>query len=136
MKHISLLFLSFLFLIGCDSNVDKHQIGPLSQINNFEVCAFFPSYEKVDRDLLFKALINCLKTIGTVDIIKKEFTFTSNEHSNIFFLSLINYQKMKRGVIDIISSVEIKANRFKTDCSIGIPIQKMKSLYFMYMFTE
>jgi hypothetical protein len=118
MKHISLLILGLLLLIGCHSNKEKYQIGPLSQIKDFEVCYFFSPYEKFDRDLLFTTLVDCLKAIGSVEIIDVPYRSTTPKTPTLFFLSLGGYQQENKGSIEIMSSVQIEANQFRTNCSI------------------
>jgi len=118
MKHISFLILGFLLLIGCRSNKEKYQVGPLSQIKDFEVCYFFSPYEKFDRDLLFTTLVDCLKAIGPVEIINVPYQSTALKTQTLFFLSLGGYQQENKGSIEIVSPVQIEANQFRINCSI------------------
>ncbi len=118
MKHITLLVLSFLFLIGCYSNPGKDQKGALSQIRNFEVYAFFSPYEKFDRDSLFNTLVESLKLIGKVEIIEVSCKSTLSKTRPLLFLSLGGYQEENKGYIEIISPVVIEVNQARRNCTI------------------
>lgn len=116
MKHVLLLVFCLSFLIGCQSNHVKPKIGPLTQIEGFEVFAFFSPYEKFDRDALFKTLVENLTAIGSVEVIEDISQFS--KIPTLFLLSLGGYEQENEGSIEIVTSVEVEANKFKTTCPI------------------
>ena len=118
MKHIFLLILCSLFFIGCDSKGEKYQMGPLSQIKEFDVFTCFSPYEKFDCNDLFKILIDGLKAIGQVEIIEFSCESTPSKMHTLLFLSLGGYQQKNKGSIEIISPVQIEANHYKENCPI------------------
>ncbi len=116
-----LVILCTLFLIGCHSNRETEQKGPLSKIKAFEVFAFFSPYETFDQDFLFRTLVDSLRMIGKVEIIPTSCASTSCETRHLLFLSLGGYEQENQGSIQIISSVSIDVNQVKINC----PIWKM-----------
>lgn len=122
MKFAIALMICFTAFFHCHSEEVKPQLGPLSQLNEFEVCALFPSYGDSDRHALLSTLANGLSEIGDVEIVDELSLSEISDDATVFLLVLGGYQEVIVGSITVISNVEIVANK----CKIASPIWQLQ----------
>lgn len=118
MKFLIFFLLCFSLLVGCHSKKEIVPVGPLSQMHSFDVCVFFSPYEQFDREFLFDCLVDELKKIGSVEIMHTPNQWANNAENVVLFFSLGGYEQADMGSVQLISTVEVKKNGFKTACPI------------------
>lgn len=98
----------------------------LTQLQTFDVIAFFSPYDKLDETAAYSSLIDSLKKIGKVTITEDESMLCSllQNHSPhpICYFSIEENQDLLEVSLHVIAEVTVAANQYKTAC----PIWKKK----------
>jgi hypothetical protein len=116
MKWITVFFYMVVLSTGCVCKKEKGTpVGPLSQINKYQVIPLFLPNETSGKEVLIDHLVEVLGKLGTVHISTNCIDHSSASCGGML-ISVGEFGSAKTGSINILADAEIAINKHKVSC--------------------
>ncbi len=119
---ISIVFVLLFICCTQPSKSPKSSSDLLSNLRDFEVFVFFPSYDKPDSTLVYDTLQNCFQNMGSVVALEKTFLVRSLLQSPSSYpqaiFTIVKMPEQLEVNCKLFAEVEMVSNRYKLACPV------------------